>query len=125
MAELVVPPLVRARLAACALPPGAGEVPRYQVRSVTGATRRRLLGWLGHLFGTQLRGHLGVREQYRFTATAALCNRPERAPTHPRHRPRRGAPRMGIVYMVKWVFWPEKGVSYGSVDPCGRPLRGR
>lgn len=62
MAELVVPPLVRVRLAAHALSPDAGEEPHDQVRLVTEAIRRRLLEWRDHSFGTRLRGHLGVRE---------------------------------------------------------------
>lgn len=62
MAELVVPPLVRAGLAASALSPGAEEVPHDQVRLLTEAIRHRLLARRVHGFGMQLRGHLGVRE---------------------------------------------------------------
>lgn len=62
MAELVVPPLVRAGLAACALSPGAGEDPLDQVRLLTEAIRRYLLKQRDCSFGARLRGHLGVRE---------------------------------------------------------------
>lgn len=62
MAELVVPPLVRAGLAAHALSPGAGEDPLEQVRLVTEAIRHRLLNRRGRSFGMRLGGHLGVRE---------------------------------------------------------------
>ena len=61
MAELVVPPLVRDRLTAIALPPDAGEEPHNQVRWITAANRHRLLMWRSHTFGMQLGGHLGAR----------------------------------------------------------------
>ena len=62
MAGLVVPPLVRAGLAACALSPGAGDDPHDQVRLLTEAIRHRLLTRRVRAFGMRLRGHLGVRE---------------------------------------------------------------
>ncbi len=62
MAELVVPPLVRARLAAHALSPDAGDEPLKQVRPITEAIRHHLLKWRDHSFGVRLGGHLGGRE---------------------------------------------------------------
>ena len=48
MAELVVPPLVRT-YSRRALSSDAGEEPHDQVRWITAANRRRLLGWRDHL----------------------------------------------------------------------------
>lgn len=111
MAELVVPPLVRTHLAARALSPDAGEVPHDQVRSITAANRRRLLGWRDHLFGTQLRGHLGTYwsdtalQQPRLSEIAWVCAYPSSS-THTR----RSAPRE--TYCSAMITWRESEIGW-------------